>query len=1365
MNESEYDNCLPSTSSSSPNASGINDTAFSQKAQLNMPISLSSNLRSGCSLSGSSSDHPQVTYGPSTLTSEDVSEHPLSDQYVHHPNYEPDPVNEEVLPPNFLNGMRTTCDRCCNMRANAQRALDSAIIMSRKIARFESMKTENIQLQRQLGEANMYVEETLRKHHEQETELNAAKLEASKANKKLADLDKQYQIIVEKAKEAKDHANAANVWREKYERTCVIMEIVQEKRVKAQQRLDHALDVAMKNKKMNEESSKQIETLEVQNKMLKDQHKVFRKYVPMLYEILDSMIILTSRSGEYNNLSFKTKKAIDVVHRPETRAILLGDKVTAHNEESQSDEEAVRTLEKALVKTNGILPALSDDDTTQGPELRTSVPRAPVRGRGRGRARNLGRSEVIKNTSVLANALPVMDLTELERRHVEAMANKLKKTENNNSDASQINISSIHGKKGITVREQQAAQMQEKPVKERVAAMKRAIAKRTDAQVVNDIAEVSNLRSEQPNSLELTYQRQMKPLNEKNLMDDNNSTVPSVTSCDIGNSENGLNTLPVSAGNLKMEGSSGTSYNGQGCETISFRNMCSSAKTIRALEHIQRLERELEPQLENLAKPRALEIHNNEKDLVLRMITSTNVMFVETDQHLRGTEVVNNIKNGIINILVLESLYTDKADTSTSSSVSRVIEQCNLDVISEEGITAKNIIKESATVKATPCYIKKENTMQDNTNSSVRINKVIKPMNLGDQATTNLIDQEAPPTRVICRTGPTAPKRRRITLSERKLHVTSSNMGSEDVPKIQSTTGNEHVTENQCDDVESRLQIADLLDEEPASSNNSDNQTMNTTTLENSPILVPSIENETKDNLHGNESKKQISEDMNDNKNRRSSRKLCPTAKAVNKVFSTILMLLRNMRMKHIIYVNFYLIFTYKKFQIRPFFQQLFLPPTRTSQALKRPSSSMADTEAINSNQKNRRGRPRKSIGCLFLVMCVIMVLKYLYSGNIGFYIFYRIIWVFLSTFSFQCSQRLHSGDMWNVVKAVYGSRKISDCIHNKEEEKLMNVANALSGGGFWVPFVNEIILFMCRQSVIDPAQCGRNIRLIAHALEFMGDALSTEDKKGLVCSLMRMLLMEHTNVAMRALMFLLLSRAHSFLDWLIEDVDGHESRLLALHFHSQQDIAIMVRWAWSQRYSHPLPISDVSPKLLLSWWNDGIVQIDELSGLGSTITYQEEALLVNDDLRSLIKLCSMYLSPRFVIQIDRAEIVEKMISSSIQNITTALPSSDEENCSAHDAMFADLSKSIHSGLSHVDAARQAARIHLIIELLSSFLADGDHLLRTRISHSIAVSVAEIRDTYTRLLYASDNSEWIPITKVALSNLLRVIQVLTSHSL
>ncbi|EYB89446.1 hypothetical protein Y032_0232g3061 [Ancylostoma ceylanicum] len=403
--------------------------------------------------------------------------------------------------------LRPKCNRCIMFRDNCVHYLNFISDLSPRITALEALKPENKMLKKLNADLTTQLEEGMQAEQTLKARVAAAEEETTKVKAALESLEKDYDAMAKAAEEGKKHANEASVWRVKYEKTVDICERIQERRKKETANFDKMLNLAEGYKKELEATKAKVQEDREQNILFIE---ATRKYLPSLFTLLKDIMA---------NPAFKTVFPTSV--QAEAARLCSPNVKRALRVHSQLDEEDLMTeeLERLVGAGPSSIPAMgptqrsgsnisaepleasaprpesagptaatpdfvlselndeeADDLLAAGAEAATISPAVSRvttrggRGRGGGGRRGRGSKQIHGPTSFGAS----VDHDELARRYNEMLEAKLKRGDREASEpcSSGLKHMSIHGKKTVSIREQQEAQMKIS-IKEKVAQMKK----------------------------------------------------------------------------------------------------------------------------------------------------------------------------------------------------------------------------------------------------------------------------------------------------------------------------------------------------------------------------------------------------------------------------------------------------------------------------------------------------------------------------------------------------------------------------------------------------------------------------------------------------------------------------------------------------------------------------------------------------------------------------------------------------------------------------------------------------------------------------------------------------------------------------
>ncbi|KAK6054747.1 hypothetical protein COOONC_07747 [Cooperia oncophora] len=428
------------------------------------------------------------------------------------------------------------CDRCVIYQAMLIDSLKSMQVLSAQNVQLEDLKP-------QVAESHNQIEESLKAEHTLKARAETAEAEAVQVKEKFDALEKDFDAMAKAAEEGKKHANEANVWRAKYERSLELSKKIQDKR-------KNEMDTFEKVLTLGNGYCKESKHLQAKIKSIKKDFdkvmKLIKTYVPVMLNVikhaktspsfksemppniqLDAEKLCTGdverafefdfpdhrshaedddddgMSSELERLvggAVPSKKLVESpLAKKSSRAAPQFSKVAKtpvlHVQQPSSavegpEKTAALTTESvdAVMESNAPAPELVEPHIEQlgdeeadalleaGAEAITMVvPPMPARGRGRGRGRR-GRGARQDYAAQPSGS----EHFPLNKRYEEILASKLKRRDDvpeGLASTSNVKHMSIHGKKTMSVREQQEAQMKVS-MKEKVALMKKKEAER-----------------------------------------------------------------------------------------------------------------------------------------------------------------------------------------------------------------------------------------------------------------------------------------------------------------------------------------------------------------------------------------------------------------------------------------------------------------------------------------------------------------------------------------------------------------------------------------------------------------------------------------------------------------------------------------------------------------------------------------------------------------------------------------------------------------------------------------------------------------------------------------------------------------------
>uniref|UniRef100_A0A158P7A2 Fibronectin type-III domain-containing protein n=1 Tax=Angiostrongylus cantonensis TaxID=6313 RepID=A0A158P7A2_ANGCA len=136
------------------------------------------------------------------------------------------------------------CDHCLVLRENCEAALGSLLDVITELTALEKLKPECELLRHQVAQSQIDVDASLISEHKMKSRVDIAEQEAAQAKSRLETLEKEFDAMAKAAEEGKKHAQEADNWRVKYERTVEVSEKIQEKRRHDKEKFDKLLALA-----------------------------------------------------------------------------------------------------------------------------------------------------------------------------------------------------------------------------------------------------------------------------------------------------------------------------------------------------------------------------------------------------------------------------------------------------------------------------------------------------------------------------------------------------------------------------------------------------------------------------------------------------------------------------------------------------------------------------------------------------------------------------------------------------------------------------------------------------------------------------------------------------------------------------------------------------------------------------------------------------------------------------------------------------------------------------------------------------------------------------------------------------------------
>ncbi|KAJ1352299.1 hypothetical protein KIN20_008604 [Parelaphostrongylus tenuis] len=412
------------------------------------------------------------------------------------------------------------CDRCVVFRENCIEALGSLIDVVNGLDELEKLKPECELLRKQVAESQIQIEENLQSEHIMKARVTTAEKEAAEAKSRIDVLERDFDAMTKAAEEGKKHAQEANNWRVKYERTVELSEKIQEKRRRDKEQFDKLLSLAAGYQKeveyvksKTEQDRKELTKLRLKLNMLAN---TVQSYIPSIVNLLKEIMSFPSFKDEMPEhvqaevvrLCSADFQNYFVLDDTSTSVVGSEEAMTAQSEGLLSDKSMATLFKTPKSKKRSSVPQNLSETTSFEPvnedigeisdgeadrileagaeaaemvSLRQKTRRGSARGRGatarRGRGATTKREPAAKRTKNAATTSAVdHDPVEYNERFEEILASKLKRKSvvgpSHEEAFDPIKHLSIHGKKMLSVREQQEAQMKVS-VKEKVARMRK----------------------------------------------------------------------------------------------------------------------------------------------------------------------------------------------------------------------------------------------------------------------------------------------------------------------------------------------------------------------------------------------------------------------------------------------------------------------------------------------------------------------------------------------------------------------------------------------------------------------------------------------------------------------------------------------------------------------------------------------------------------------------------------------------------------------------------------------------------------------------------------------------------------------------
>ncbi|KJH49256.1 hypothetical protein DICVIV_04636 [Dictyocaulus viviparus] len=422
-----------------------------------------------------------------------------------------------------LRVLTAKCDHCVVFRANCVQALKALVDVTTQITNLEKLKPECELLRKQVAESQIQIEENLRTEHVMKARVTTAEAEASEAKARFEALEKDYDAMAKAAEEGKKHMQEAINWRLKYDRTVDVCEKLQEKRKANKESFNKILSLASNLQKdvqrcklLRQKDKKKIAKLQSNLNRLTS---AVRSYVPSLFNILE-----TTMSSPFFKTEMPESVQVEAARlcSAEVQNVFGIDDTSVSIHVDEDDEGMTAELERllcgvsnsSLSATNRMefsdcpigenltncsqvehvmsdLSQLSDKEADSmlelGAEAATfSESRVIVREKSEGK-KTIKKGRMTKDVGSLSATTIGANFDDFNRHYEELLATKLKRndvTKESTKGAANSKHLSIHGKKTLSVRELQEAQMKVS-IKEKVALMKLKDRERTHALGIN----------------------------------------------------------------------------------------------------------------------------------------------------------------------------------------------------------------------------------------------------------------------------------------------------------------------------------------------------------------------------------------------------------------------------------------------------------------------------------------------------------------------------------------------------------------------------------------------------------------------------------------------------------------------------------------------------------------------------------------------------------------------------------------------------------------------------------------------------------------------------------------------------------------
>lgn len=358
--------------------------------------------------------------------------------------------------------LHCTKSKCVNLG----RSLSNLMILKKGLdARAEKVPKLEKEIET-LKKQNVWMEQTIRELNDGIMSTEHAKTKAENECLLMADQLKHWKSKAEafekRATEATEHIQKANEWHDRYDATCKHAEKLLETREEIQTKFCEAAKMASAAQKRLEDTKKQNLSLKSSNDELRTKVKAFEKYSAIAINAIDEL----SKLVNFSSLPVHLKRHVETFQKDQVR-LAFGVTDSAPN-------KPIETRNKSIPESFGLSLSEDEESHAESPEKTAKKKWTetvnPVVRRKSIRVRNEGASSAIRKIveepkKADYSFAAINNSADLRKKQLINRNEILKKpTEVSKSGT-------ILGRKGPTVREQQAAMMKI-GVKERVAQMK-----------------------------------------------------------------------------------------------------------------------------------------------------------------------------------------------------------------------------------------------------------------------------------------------------------------------------------------------------------------------------------------------------------------------------------------------------------------------------------------------------------------------------------------------------------------------------------------------------------------------------------------------------------------------------------------------------------------------------------------------------------------------------------------------------------------------------------------------------------------------------------------------------------------------------